>query len=67
VSGIVAKKRGLFLCTGNSCRSQMVEGWLRHLGGERLAASSAGARTQGVNPYAGAVMAEAVESFLGEE
>ncbi|MDW7711633.1 MAG: arsenate reductase ArsC [Deferrisomatales bacterium] len=53
------KKRVLFLCTGNSCRSQMAEGWLRHLGGYRYDALSAGTRPQGVNPLAVRVMAEA--------
>ena len=48
----------LFLCTGNSCRSQMAEGWLRHLGGDRWEAHSAGIETHGLNPHAVAVMAE---------
>lgn len=42
--------RVLFLCTGNSCRSQMAEGWLRHLAGDRLIALSAGTEAHGLNP-----------------
>lgn len=53
------KARVLFLCTGNSCRSQMAEGWARHLGGEWLEARSAGIEAHGKNPRAIAVMAEA--------
>lgn len=49
----------LFLCTGNSCRSQMAEGWLRHLAGDRFQVISAGTHPLGVNPRAIAVMAEA--------
>jgi len=49
----------LFLCTGNSCRSQMAEGWLRHLAGNRFEVLSAGTHPVGVNPRAVAVMAEA--------
>lgn len=49
----------LFLCTGNACRSQMAEGWLRHLGGSRFKAFSAGIEAHGKNPRAIAVMAEA--------
>ena len=49
----------LFLCTGNSCRSQMAEGWLRELGGDRFEALSAGIESHGKNPRAIAVMAEA--------
>ena len=48
----------LFLCTGNSCRSQMAEGWLRHLAGSRFEALSAGTNPVGVNPRAVAAMAE---------
>lgn len=48
-----------FLCTGNSCRSQMAEGWLRHVAGNRFDAFSAGRDPVGVNPRAIAVMAEA--------
>ena len=48
----------LFLCTGNSCRSQMAEGWLRHLKGDRFQACSAGITTHGINPIAVDVMAE---------
>ncbi|MEW6490897.1 MAG: arsenate reductase ArsC [Thermodesulfobacteriota bacterium] len=72
------KQRVLFLCTGNSCRSQMAEGWLRHLGGDRYEALSAGTRPQGVNPLAVRVMAEvgvdisgqrskSVDELLGED
>jgi arsenate reductase len=49
----------LFLCTGNSCRSQMSEGWARHLKGDAVEAYSAGVATHGMNPHAVAVMAEA--------
>jgi len=50
--------RVLFLCTGNSCRSQMAEGWLRHLGGEEYTALSAGTHPVGVNPRSVVSMAE---------
>jgi arsenate reductase len=53
------KLRILFLCTGNSCRSQMAEGWARHLKGEVIDAYSAGIETHGLNPNAVKVMAEA--------
>ncbi|THB65352.1 MAG: arsenate reductase ArsC [Gammaproteobacteria bacterium] len=53
------KVRLLFLCTGNSCRSQMAEGWARHLLGDIIEAHSAGIETHGMNPNAVKVMAEA--------
>jgi len=49
----------LFLCTGNSCRSQMAEGWTRHLKGDIVDAYSAGIETHGLNPHAVKAMAEA--------
>ncbi len=49
----------LFLCTGNSCRSQMAEGWGRHLLGDKFEFSSAGIVKHGMNPLAVKVMAEA--------
>jgi len=49
----------LFLCTGNSSRSQMTEGWARHLKGELIEAYSAGIEKHGMNPHAVKVMAEA--------
>ncbi|MEM0983410.1 MAG: arsenate reductase ArsC [Planctomycetota bacterium] len=49
----------LFLCTGNSCRSQMAEGWARHLKGDRIAAYSAGTVAKGLNPNAVKAMREA--------
>ena len=56
----MAKKlKVLFLCTGNSCRSQMAEGWARHLKGDVIEAFSAGIETHGLNPNAVKVMAEA--------
>ncbi len=48
----------LFLCTGNSCRSQMAEGLCRALRGDVLAPASAGIEKHGLNPDAVAVMAE---------
>lgn len=51
-------RRVLFLCTGNSCRSQIAEGWLRTLGGSRYAAYSAGLSPHGLNASAVQVMAE---------
>lgn len=52
------KSRLLFLCTGNSARSQMAEGWLRHLAGERFEVFSAGTHPVGLNPGAVEAMAE---------
>lgn len=49
----------LFLCTGNSCRSQMAEGWARQLGGSGITVQSAGIEAHGKNPRAIAVMQEA--------
>ena len=53
------KTRVLFLCTGNSCRSQMAEGWANQLGAEWLEARSAGIEAHGKNPRAIAIMREA--------
>ncbi|HUI08328.1 MAG TPA: arsenate reductase ArsC [Verrucomicrobiae bacterium] len=51
--------RVLFLCTGNSCRSQMAEGFLRAVGGDKFEAFSAGAKPAGcVHPFAIQVMRE---------
>ena len=74
---MVAKARVLFLCTGNSCRSQMAEGFLRHLGGDRFDVVRAGNDPTPVNEAAIETMAEvgidisthtskAVGSFLGQ-
>ena len=49
----------LFLCTGNSCRSQIAEGWARQLGGDGFQVQSAGIEAHGKNPRAIAVMKEA--------
>lgn len=51
--------RILFLCTGNSCRSQMAEGWTRHLKADAIEPYSAGIETHGLNPNAVRVMEEA--------
>ena len=72
------KKRALILCTGNSARSQMAEGLLRHDAGELFEVSSAGVEPGHVRPQAIAVMSEvgidisgqrskSVEEFTGEE
>jgi len=72
------KKKVLFLCTGNSCRSQMAEGFLKHLAGERFEVFSAGVSFSQVNPLAIKVMDElgidisrqrskSVQEFLGQK
>lgn len=53
------KVKVLFLCTGNSCRSQMAEGWARQLKGDVIEPYSAGIEKHGLNPNAVKVMAEA--------
>ena len=52
------KRKVLFLCTGNSCRNQMAEGWLRRLAGDQFDVVSAGTDPVGLNPYAVAAMQE---------
>ena len=57
----------LFLCTGNSCRSQMAEGWAGKLKSDVIEAYSAGIETHGLNPYAVKVMAEAGVDISGHK
>ncbi len=57
----------LFLCTGNSCRSQMAEGYARALGGNTVAVRSAGIEAHGKNPLAVAVMAGDGIDISGQE
>jgi len=52
------KMKILFLCTGNSCRSQMAEAWTRHLRGDEFDAYSAGIEPRGIDPRAIKAMAE---------
>jgi len=59
------KVKLLFLCTGNSCRSQMAEGWARHLKGDILDVVSAGVEAHGLNPSAVRVMQEAGVDITG--
>ncbi|HNU50661.1 MAG TPA: arsenate reductase ArsC [Verrucomicrobiota bacterium] len=59
------KMKVLFLCTGNSCRSQMAEGWARHLKGGVIESHSAGIEKHGMNPHAVKVMAEAGVDLSG--
>jgi arsenate reductase (thioredoxin) len=71
-------KKILFLCTGNACRSQMAEGWARHLHGDKVEARSAGVAASRLDPRAVQVMKEAgvdisshrskhVSEFAGEK
>ncbi|MCE9614762.1 MAG: arsenate reductase ArsC [Lentisphaerae bacterium] len=60
------KLKILFLCTGNSCRSQMAEGWARHLQADQIEPYSAGIKTHGLNPNAVKVMAEAGVDITGQ-
>lgn len=60
------KSKVMFLCTGNSCRSQMAEGWARHLLGDKLEPYSAGIEAHGMNPNAVKVMAEAGVDITGQ-
>ncbi|NIO11253.1 MAG: arsenate reductase ArsC [Deltaproteobacteria bacterium] len=73
----IKRKRVIFLCTHNSCRSQMAEGFLRHHGGDRFEVFSAGISPSSVHPMASEVMAErgidlsgqrskSVDEFLGQ-
>ena len=52
------KKNILFLCTGNSCRSQMADGWAKHYLSDSFNVYSAGTKKHGMNPYAVKVMEE---------
>jgi len=61
------KARILFLCTGNSCRSQMAEGWARHLKPNEIEAYSAGIEKRGLDPLAVRAMAEAGVDISGQE
>lgn len=72
------KKRTLILCTGNSARSQMAEGLLRHLAGDRFDVFSAGTKPVGLNPNAVQAMSEigidiskhrskSVDEFAGQQ
>lgn len=60
------KIKVLFLCTGNSCRSQMAEGWARHLWPGKIEAYSAGLRPHGLDPLAVEAMREAGLDISGQ-
>jgi arsenate reductase len=62
----MTSRKILFLCTGNSCRSQMAEGWLRHYAGDRAEVFSAGTNPAGLNPMAVAVMRESGIDIAGQ-
>ena len=61
------KLRVLFLCTGNSCRSQMAEGWARALCSDKIEPYSAGIEKHGLNPRAVQVMREANVDICGQK
>jgi arsenate reductase len=60
------KPKILFLCTGNSCRSQMAEAWTRHLKSDQFNAFSAGVEPKGIDPRAVKAMAEAGIDISGQ-
>jgi arsenate reductase (thioredoxin) len=60
------RRKVLFLCTGNSCRSQMAEGWARHLRGGLIEPYSAGIEPHGLDPRAVQVMAEVGVDISGQ-
>ena len=62
----MSKLKILFLCTGNSCRSQMAEGWARQLKSATIEAFSAGIEPHGLNLLAVKVMAEAGVDISGQ-
>ncbi len=61
----VQKLKVLFLCTGNSCRSQMAEGWARRLKGDAIEPYSAGIEPRGLDPRAVQIMTEAGVDISG--
>ena len=61
------KKRILYLCTGNSCRSQMAEAWTRHLRGDEFEIYSAGVAPRGIDPRAVKAMAEVGVDISGQK
>ncbi len=61
------RRRILFLCTGNSCRSQMAEGWAKSLGGDEFEVLSGGIESHGKNPRAIAIMRDAGIDISGQE
>ncbi|MBT5028274.1 MAG: arsenate reductase ArsC [Nitrospina sp.] len=64
---MIDKLKILFLCTGNSCRSQMAEGWARHLKSNSIQAFSAGLEAHGLNPNAVRVMQEVGVDILSQK
>ena len=66
MQSIVEKLKILYLCTGNSCRSQMAEGWTRHLKSDAVDAYSAGVEPHRIDPRAVKVMAEVGIDISGQ-
>jgi arsenate reductase len=66
MNGKTPKKRALFLCTGNSCRSQMAEAFLREIAGEEFEVISAGTNPTRIDPMAVRVMAEVAIDTTGQ-